>query len=77
MPYSDDYFATSYRDARFLMLAMREMGHEKIIIGDEIRNEALQNFDDKMHNQRFPPDDASQVTEISGDGHQKVMIKKK
>ena len=68
-PYNIDYFATIYRDARFLMLTMREIGHETIVIGSEISDEALIRFDEKTHQADFPPNDFLSVTEISGDGH--------
>ena len=41
-PLNVDYFTTLYRDARFLLLAMREFGmKEEIEIGDEISDIAL------------------------------------
>ena len=65
-----DYFSKVYRDARFLFLAMREFGPNEIIeIGNEISDESLKKYDEKLHTIEFVPPMPSNVTEISGDGH--------
>ena len=60
-------------------LALREFEplglQKKIVIGDEISEEALAAYDTHLHEKVFPPIQLESVKELVGDGHQKVMCK--
>ena len=47
--YNPVYFATKYRDARFLVLAMQELDASRIVIGNEISDMDLKIYDEKVH----------------------------
>ena len=64
-----------YNDARFLRLVMMELPEEQIEIGFETNDHIVQKYDELVHKVHFPPLDPLTVTEISGDGNEKVLVK--
>ena len=64
-----------YRDARYLMVAMKELSSSNIQIGNEVSDEDLAIYDKTVHEEVFPPQNPADVKEIAGDGNQKVLIK--
>ena len=73
------HFHERHNTALFLYLAMQELAplkrHLNIIIDDEVSPGALAAYDAHLHHNVFPPADCSQVRELSGDGHEKVITK--
>ena len=75
------WFMVQYYDARMLMLAMQELHPlgetvlHNIVISDEFSPSALTAYDKHMHQKAFPPKCKQNVKEMSGDGHEKVMVK--
>ena len=64
-----------YNDARFLRLVMMELPEEHIEIEKELNQNLVNKYDEIVHVKVFPPKIPLSVTEISGDGNEKVMIK--
>ena len=61
------------------LLALQELGplglKDEIIIGREITEEALTQYDAHLHENEFPPKSRDEVRELAGDGHEKVLLK--
>ena len=69
------YLEEQYHDARFLRLVMMEFPNARIEIGNEISDTLIEKYDKMMHTEIFPPINPLDITELSGDGNEKIMIK--
>lgn len=68
-----------HNDALFYYMTLKEFElvdmEEKIVVGDEVSQEAIDKYIAHCHREAFPPEDTSSVCELVGDGHEKVMAK--
>jgi hypothetical protein len=72
-------FHKQYNNGIFYYMALKEFEaidkHRQIVIGDEISAVALAKYHEHLHKNVYPPPDPKLVTEIVGDGHEKVLVK--
>ena len=73
------YLRKAHTVAVMYFLAMRELekvgAHLQIVIGNEVSAPSLGMYDNYVHQHVLPPTDPTMVTELVGDGHQKVVVK--